>query len=280
VYILPHRGGIGNHQCFILDFTSSSVIGSKFPNIVRCSAWKLHCKSTRLVNAYNSELNSLCDRKMHQRIYFTYSNIDSFLDADFMNMMNDWDRELVQFKLHSKGNATKFKSCQIEWSLEVGFWLARRWLLARVKTYIIGLETPDPRNLIRNCLRSHLFDPRTVSYSNVMIHIEITHRKLSELAKDAPTLRRQHLLDLRKAAYDRGDTARSSIILEILTREQKQKKWHRINYTTRSTFDPCPIRTFGNHTRHQRCSGSTHLQPSLQALPFGVLCTMLPRTTI
>jgi hypothetical protein len=27
-YILPHKGGIGNHRCLILDFTSSSVIGS------------------------------------------------------------------------------------------------------------------------------------------------------------------------------------------------------------------------------------------------------------
>jgi hypothetical protein len=33
-----------------------------------------------------------------------------------------------------------------------------------------------------------------------MIQIEITHKKLSELAKDAPTLRCQHLLDLRNAA--------------------------------------------------------------------------------
>jgi hypothetical protein len=106
-------------------------------------------------------LNSLCDHhKMYQRIYFIYSNIDTFSDADFMNMMNNWDGELVQFKLHSKGNATKFKSCQIEWSPEVGFWLARRWLLARVKTYVTGLGTPDPRNLICDCLRSHLFDPK------------------------------------------------------------------------------------------------------------------------
>ena len=165
---------------------------------------------------------------MYQRIYFIYSNINSFSDADFMNMMNNWDRELVQFKLHSKINSTKFKSCQIEWSPEVGFWLARRWLLARVKTYVTGLGTPDPCNLIRDCLRSHLFDPRTVSYSDVMIQIEITHKKLSELAKDAPTLCRQHLLDLRKAADDRGDTARSTIILEILTREQEQKSGIRL----------------------------------------------------
>jgi hypothetical protein len=39
-YILPHKGGVGNHRCFILDFTSSSVIGTKLPNIVRCSAQK------------------------------------------------------------------------------------------------------------------------------------------------------------------------------------------------------------------------------------------------
>jgi hypothetical protein len=32
--ILPHNGGAGNHRCFILNFTSSSVIGTKFPNIL------------------------------------------------------------------------------------------------------------------------------------------------------------------------------------------------------------------------------------------------------
>ena len=104
----------------------------------------------------------------------------------------------------------------------MGIWLALWWLLAHVKTYVTGLGTPDPHNLIWGCLHSHLFDPRTVSYSGVMIHIENTHKKLSELVKDAPTLRHQHLLDLRKAADDRGDTAQSSIIPEIITQEQEQ----------------------------------------------------------
>ena len=111
------------------------------------SARKLHCKLTRLVNAYNAELDLLCNRhKMYQIIYFSYSNLDSFSDADFMSMMNNWDRELVQFKLHSEVNCTKFKSCHIDWSPDVGFWLARRWLLACVKMYVTGLGTPDPCN--------------------------------------------------------------------------------------------------------------------------------------
>ena len=67
----------------------------------------------------------------------------------------------------------------------------------------------------------------------MMIQIEITHKKLSELAKHAPVLCCQHLLDLRKATDDRVDFAWSTSILEILTREQERKKWWRINYTTR-----------------------------------------------
>jgi hypothetical protein len=33
-YIPPHKGGVGDQRCFILNFTSSSVNGTKFPNIV------------------------------------------------------------------------------------------------------------------------------------------------------------------------------------------------------------------------------------------------------
>ena len=37
-YILPHKGGIEDHRCVILDFSSASVIGTRFQNIVRCAA--------------------------------------------------------------------------------------------------------------------------------------------------------------------------------------------------------------------------------------------------
>jgi hypothetical protein len=124
--ILLHKGGVGNHRYFILDFTSSSVINSKFPNIVHCSARKLYCKSTHLVQTYNLELDMLCNHHMmYQRIYSIYSNLDSFSNNDFQHIMNNWDSELVQFKLYSETNCTKFKSCHIKWSPKVSFWLSR-----------------------------------------------------------------------------------------------------------------------------------------------------------
>ncbi len=72
-YILPHRGGVGNHRCFILDFMLSSVIGTRFPNFVRFSTRKLHCKSSCLVQSYKAKLDMLCNRhKMYQRIYTSF----------------------------------------------------------------------------------------------------------------------------------------------------------------------------------------------------------------
>ncbi len=130
-YILPHKVGVGDHRCFILNFTYSLIIGTKFPNIVRCAARKLHCKSTHLVQTYNAELDRLCNcHKMYQRIYSIYSHIDEFSDDNFLYLMNKWDSKLISFKLHSEVNCTKFKMCHIEWSPEVGFWLLHRWLLA------------------------------------------------------------------------------------------------------------------------------------------------------
>ncbi len=130
-YILPHKGGVGDHRCFIVDFSSSLVIGSKFPNIVRCSARRLHYKSTRLVQTYNHKqdllLLVLCTQhKMYKRIHFIYSHTDYLPDDDFSYMINKWDTELIQFKLHSETNCIKYKTCHIEWSPEVGFWLSHR----------------------------------------------------------------------------------------------------------------------------------------------------------
>ncbi len=114
-YILPHKGGIGDHRCFIINFSSLSVIGTRFQNIVWCTARRLHCKSTWLVQSYNRELDLLCSQhKMYEKIYFIYSHVDFLSNKDFAYLMNNWDLELTQYKLHSESSCTIFKSCNIE----------------------------------------------------------------------------------------------------------------------------------------------------------------------
>jgi hypothetical protein len=110
--------------------------------------------------------------------------------------------------------------------MEPGDWSLVVMMVVTCKSakIVLGQGPPDPCNLIQNCLRSHHFDPRLISHSEVMIHIHITQHQLSQLAKDAPTLHQKHLLDLQKAADEKRDLACSAIILEILTCEQERKK--------------------------------------------------------
>jgi len=46
---------------------------------------------------------------------------------------------------------------------------------------------------------------------------------------------------LQKTADEKGDVARSAVILKILTRKQQRKKWHQINHTTRPSRGGAPI---------------------------------------
>jgi len=64
----------------------------------------------------------------YERIYFIYSHVDFLSGQDFAFLMNSWDSELTQYKLHSESNCTKYNSCEIEWSPEISFWLSRRWV--------------------------------------------------------------------------------------------------------------------------------------------------------
>jgi hypothetical protein len=61
VTLLPHLAGVGDHRCFIIDFSSESVIGTDFPNIVRVASRKLHCLSKCMIRLYNAELTAKCD---------------------------------------------------------------------------------------------------------------------------------------------------------------------------------------------------------------------------
>ncbi len=84
-YILPHKGGIGDHRCFILDFSSASVIGTRFQNIVRCPARRLHFKSSRLVQAYNRELDNIDVYHFQCPIFYKIKNTTSKCCIAFYN---------------------------------------------------------------------------------------------------------------------------------------------------------------------------------------------------
>jgi hypothetical protein len=91
---------------------------------------------------------------------------------------------------------------------------------------------PDPCNMFQECFRLHIPDPHISTYGSVCAQIMVTEQEIKRLSKDAPTLCRQHLLDLIEDAERHDDTTRAKAILENLRREEQKKQWQRINHST------------------------------------------------
>jgi hypothetical protein len=233
-FILPQYGGVGDHRCFIIDLTSESLIGTSFPNIVRCSARKLHCFSSRMVNLYCAELTSVCDRhNMFNCMDLLIRHTDFLAKDDFIQLINSWDSELTQFMIHLESHCSKFMMGHIEWSPTVGLWLSHWWLLHRICLWMIGVGVPDPRNMIRECLKLNLPNPRTSTYGTICAQIIVTNREIKRLSMNAPTLCRQHLHHLIETAKHNNEHIQARAITEIMKQEKQKGRWAWINHVTR-----------------------------------------------
>ncbi len=91
--------------------------------------------------------------------------------------------------------------------------------------------------MFRDCYKMNLPDLCTLMYGSICSQILVADNEIRRLAKDAPALRRQHLLDLIKAAERNDDDVQAKAMMEILQREVQKKTWRRINYST------CPPRS-------------------------------------
>ncbi len=83
-----------------------------------------------------------------------------------------------------------------------------------------------------DCIRMNLPDPRTSMYGTICAQIMVTEQKIKRLSKDAPALRRWHLLELIENAEKNDDSLQAKAIVEILCCKSQKKRWRPINYTT------------------------------------------------
>ncbi len=180
---------------------------------------------------------SMCDKhnmfhQMDDILRLTYH----FTEEDFVMLMDSWDDEFKQYMIHLEKKISKFMMGHIKWRPTIGIWISHRWLLQRVCLWMQGHGIPDSCNMFCNCHKMNLPNPYTSTYGSICVQIMVTDNEIQQLVKDAPALRRQHLLDLIKAAEKNDDAVQAKAIMEILQQEAQKKTWRCINH---STCPPC-----------------------------------------
>ena len=230
--LLPSRTGVGDHRVFIVDVTSSSVLGDVFPRVIPAAGRLLNCASDKIKNNYIKVLNQLTERHLlFKKLLYIDRDSSEVTNAQLQLRLNKFDKELEEFMKSSERESHKYKRTNIEWSPLAGVWIQRRWLLTRIQRFLSGL-TKDPRNLIRECRRRGVTDPRYITPEELRTEFYVCKQNIDHLAKHGPHYRRQFLRQLSISAKQRGDDSRASKIIGLLQREASSKRWKRVNNST------------------------------------------------
>ncbi len=113
---------VGNHQVFILDIASETILGNLFPRVIQVASRHLNCTSDKIRNNYILVLtNQLSNRHL---IFNTLLRIDRDSDhispAQVLIRMNKVDLKLKQFMKSAESNSHKYKHNNIKWSPYAG----------------------------------------------------------------------------------------------------------------------------------------------------------------
>jgi hypothetical protein len=161
--LLLGRVGVGDHQVFIVNILSKTILGNAFPRVIPVARGLLTCSSDKIRNNYTTVLNQLANRHLifKKLLLINQDNVHAELHLH----LNLVDLELEQFMKSAEQGCHKYKWNNIEWSLYAGVWILRRWLLSHLLTFMSG-KRRDPRNLFCDCWLKGMKDPRLITVDN------------------------------------------------------------------------------------------------------------------
>ncbi len=208
--------GVGNHQVFIVDISSKTILGNAFPRVIPVARGLLTCSSDKIRNNCTTVLNQLANRHL---IFKKLLLIDQDNDhAELHLHLNLVDLELEQFMKSAEQGCHKYKRNNIEWSPYAGVWILRWWLLSRVLTFMSG-KTRDPRNLFCDCQLKGMKDPQLITMDKLKTEFLVCKQNLELLEKHGPYFWLKFLKGLVSKARKKGDSICETRITGIIQKE-------------------------------------------------------------
>jgi hypothetical protein len=114
VTLLPSRVGVGDHQVFVLDFVSETILGNEFPRLIPLSHRHLNCASDKIRNNYIAVLNQLSNRHLMFKKMLRIDRASNHLSPAIVQLcMNIVDMELEQFMKLTEMDSHKYKRSNI-----------------------------------------------------------------------------------------------------------------------------------------------------------------------
>jgi uncharacterized protein (UPF0332 family) len=221
--------GIGDHQLFIIDIHTSSLIGMGALRVQRAASRRLNTHLPHVVTKYNKSLeeNILRHRLISK---LEEAHTQSISVEKIQSSINEIDQQSEQYMKHAEKTCRKLESGRICFSPELVIWIKQDQIYHLLVEYRLG-QVKNRGNLKRAVIRQQIQNPFQISMAELKARLEVCEEQNNYFSKYGEQYQKKHLLQRVKAAREEGKEDVVAKILAIIKREQDQAFWRRLNYT-------------------------------------------------
>jgi hypothetical protein len=227
--VMPVGFGVGDHQLFVVDFATTTRVGSGLTTVVCPVLRRLNTKISGCADRYN---RSLCRNILRHRLLERMVEAASSEDSKevLAKTLNKLDQEGEAYMKHAEKKSRRLKSGRIPFSPEASLWIRQcqvyrsllRWHDGKLRNY---------GNLRRTARRCQINVLSQLSINNIKLHLTICKERCNYFQKHGQRHRQQHLTNCLEAAQDREDDAAERKILAIIKCKKDRAFWRWLNYT-------------------------------------------------
>ena len=226
--IMPVGYGVGDHRMFIVDFLTSSLIGSNPPTIIRSQARRLNTKIPGTEENYLRVLEELlCKHGVTAKLIGVHA---SKAPAPVVKINTDKiDKVITACMVKAEKKCRRIKSGRIPFSPESSVWIRRCQVYRSALRYYAG-KIRNKGNLKRAARRCGIQRIMCLSVKELRGRLKFAKNKCKYFRKHGGRYRSKHLSSRLAAARDRQDEEAEKRVLEIIRLEKERSRWRRYKF--------------------------------------------------
>ncbi len=212
--VMPVGFGVGDHQLFVIDFSTNALVGSGLHTIVHPTLRHLNTKINGCAQWYNKMLrqNILCHCLLERLVTAASSSRSK---EEVSKKLNTLDQEGGEYMKHTEKKCRRHKLGRIPFSPEALLWIRQcqvyrsllRWHARKIRNW---------GNLKRTALWCQINTPFQLLVEDIKLHLTICKEKCNYFCKHGKCHCQQHLNHCLEAAQEREDKAAECQILALI----------------------------------------------------------------
>jgi hypothetical protein len=140
--VMPIGFGVGDHRLFVIDFATTTLVGSGTTTVVCPALRRLNTKIHGCADRYNKSLRrNILRHRLLERMVAAASSGNS--KSDMAQMLNKLDQEGEAYMKHAEKKCRRLKSGRIPFSPEASLWICQcqeyrsllRWHNGKLRNY-------------------------------------------------------------------------------------------------------------------------------------------------